>query len=113
MGDVIYYNFAEQFSKNPGLRFRKLSDFSGEQFREEVLEPCFQNNTKIIINVDGVESSLGASFLSEAFGDVAVKYTKAKFDELISFKIDTPKGKVNYEEMLERVDEALKRQGKL
>lgn len=112
MNEVIHYNFAEQFSKNPGLRFRKLSDFSGEQFREEVLEPCFEKNNKIIINVDGVESSLGASFLSEAFGNLAVKYGKKTFDQIIQFDVGTVKGKVNYEEMQKRVEEALKRNGK-
>ena len=109
MNETIYFDFAKQFSKNPGLRFRKLSDFSGEEFREKILEPCFDNDTKIVINVDGVESSLGASFLSEAFGNVAVKYGKLKFDQLVSFNTDSKKGMVNYNEMLKRVEEALKR----
>lgn len=113
MIEIIHFDFAKQFSKNPGLRFRRLSDFSGEQFREEILEPCFEKNNKIIIDVDGIDSSLGASFLSEAFGGVAVKYGKPKFDELIAFNTESQKGKVNYIEMLARVDEALKRQGKL
>lgn len=112
MNEVIHYNFAEQFSKNPGLRFRRLSDFSGEQFREEVLEPCFENHSKIIINVNGVESSLGASFLSEAFGNLAVKYGKKMFDKIVQFDVSTVKGKVNFEEMQKRVEEALKRHGK-
>jgi len=112
MNEVIHYNFAEQFSKNPGLRFRKLSDFSGEQFREEVLDPCFNNDTKIVIDVNGIESALGASFLSEAFGNLAVKYGKEKFYQIIDFDVSTPKGKINFEEMKKRVDEALKRHGK-
>lgn len=112
MNEIIYYNFAEKFSKNPGLRFRKLSDFSGEQFREEILEPCFINNTKIIINVDGIESALGASFLSEAFGNLAVKYGEKKFYEIVDFDVTTAKGKINYAEMKARVKEALARQKK-
>lgn len=112
MNEIIYYDFAEKFSKNPGLRFRKLSDFSGEQFREEVLEPCFVKNTKIIINVDGIDSALGASFLSEAFGNLAVKYGEKRFYEIIEFNVTSEKGKINNDEMKARVKEALARQKK-
>lgn len=112
MNEVILYDFAEKFSKNPGLRFRNLSDFSGEQFREEILEPCFKNNSRIIINVDGVESALGASFLSEAFGSLAVKYGKKRFDQIIQFDTKTVKGRINFEEMQKRVDEAIARNSK-
>jgi len=104
-----YYNFAEKFTKNPGLRFRKLSEFSGEEFREDVLEKCFIENTKIIINVDGVESSLGSSFLSEAFGNIAIKYGKEKFMEIVEMDTSSEIGMVTNEEMLKRVDEAIKR----
>ena len=109
MDNPTYYNFSEEFSKNPGLRFRHLSDDSGEEFREDVLEKFFIEKTKIIINVNDIESSLGSSFLSESFGNLAVKYGKELFDELVSFDTSTPKGKKNYEEMLERVKEALER----
>lgn len=112
MNEVIHYNFADKFSKNPGLRFRKLSEFSGEQFREEILESCFEKHDKIIINVDGIESALGASFLSEAFGNLAVKYGKEMFDQIIKFDLSTIKGKVIYEEMQKRVNEALARKVK-
>ena len=112
MGNEVKYDFAKEFSKNPGLRFRKLSEYSGEEFREDVLEKFFQSNTRVIINVDGIESSLGASFLSEAFGNIAVKYGIDKFNEIVAFDTSSTKGKITYEEMKERVDEALKRAGK-
>lgn len=112
MSEIVEYDFAKEFSKNPGLRFRTLSDFSGEEFREDVLEDFFKSNTKIKINVDDIESSLGASFLSEAFGNLAVKYGIEKFNEIIHFDTSTPKGKVNFEEMKARVQEALERQKK-
>jgi hypothetical protein len=112
MENEVKYDFAKEFSKNPGLRFRHLSEYSGEEFREEVLEKFFQSNTKIIINVDGVESSLGASFLSEAFGNIAIKYGIDKFNKIVAFDTSTPKGKITYEEMKERVHEALQRAGK-
>lgn len=103
------YNFAEEFTKNPGLRFKKLSDFSGEEFREEVLEKFFTTNQKIIIDVSGVESSLGSSFLSEAFGNIAVKYGKDKFMKIVTIDTSSEIGRVTNEEMLNRVNEALNR----
>lgn len=106
------YDFANSFSKNPGLRFRKLSEDSGEEFREDVLEIFFRNNTPVIINVDEIESALGASFLSEAFGNIAVKYGIEKFNELIHIDTTSVKGKITNDEMLKRVKEALKRAAK-
>ncbi|MFW3405560.1 STAS-like domain-containing protein [Aliarcobacter butzleri] len=106
------YNFAESFSKNPGLRFKKLSEDSGEEFRDNVLERYFQSNTPVLINVDGVESALGASFLSEAFGNIAVKYGIEKFNKLIHIDTTSVKGKITNDEMLKRVKEALERAAK-
>lgn len=103
------YDFAEKFTKNPGLRFRKLSDFSGEEFREDVLEKFFSENKKIIINIDGIESSMGSSFLSEAFGNIAVKYGKEKFLQIVEIDTTSEIGIVTNDEMLKRVDEAIKR----
>jgi len=103
------YNFAEEFTKNPGLRFRKLSEFSGEEFREDILERYFIDNKQIIINVDGIESSLGSSFLSEAFGNIAVKYGKEKFMSIVKIDTSSEIGEVTKEEMLKKVDEAIKR----
>lgn len=104
------YNFADEFSKNPGLRFRHLSDFSGQEFREEVLEKFFEENEKVLINIEGIESALGASFLSEAFGNSAVNHGIKKFNEIISIDTTTIKGQVTNEEMKKRVEEALERQ---
>lgn len=103
------YNFAEEFTKNPGLRFKKLSDFSGEEFREDILEKFFSENKKIIIDVSGIESSLGSSFLSEAFGNIAVKYGKKKFMEIVEIDTSSEIGMVTNEEMLKRVNEAITR----
>ncbi|MFX4209306.1 STAS-like domain-containing protein [Aliarcobacter butzleri] len=109
MNDVVYYDFAKEFTPNPGLRFRRISDFSGEEFRESVLERIFKENKKIIINVEGIESSLGSSFLSEAFGNMAVKYGLEKFNNTVNIDTSTPKGKVTNTEMKERIEEALKK----
>ena len=110
MNEIKEYDFASEFSKNPGLRFEKITPgISGEKFRDEVLKECFENNRKIIIDVNGVESSLGASFLSEAFGNIAVDYGIEKFNEIIEFDTTNEKGKMHDKEMRLRVNEALKR----
>jgi hypothetical protein len=110
---MIKYDFAEKFSKNPALRYRSLSDDSGEEFREDILEKMFLEKKEVLINVEGIESALGASFLSESFGNMAVKYGKKELFKIFKFDISQPKGKVTNDEMIKRVDEALKKAGKL
>lgn len=110
MNDILEYDFAEAFSKNPGLRFKSITPGTlGEEFRDNVLEKFFEQNQKIRINVNNIESSLGASFLSEAFGNIAVKYGIKKFNEIISFDTSHIKGQINYQEMGKIVQEAIKR----
>jgi len=70
---TINYKFAEEYTPYPGGRFIRLGDFSGEDFREKVLIPVFENNNKIIIDATGVKTSFSPSFLDEAFGEVAKK----------------------------------------
>lgn len=102
------YNIAKEFSSNPGLRFKWMTPkISGEDFREDVLEKFFKENKQILIEVDDIEGNLGSSFLSEAFGELAVKYGIDKFNEIIQFDTNTEKGKINYREMKMRVEEAL------
>jgi len=109
--EIIKYDFANEFTKNPGLRFKHLSPGeSGEEFREKVLRPIMESqNKKLIINVDGIESAMGASFLSEAFGILAVEYSKEKLLEKIDIDISSKKGKITKEEMLKRVEEAIRK----
>lgn len=111
---TIRYDFAKEFAKNPGLRFKKLSPgTSGEEFREQVLRPIMESDNTIIIDVSGIESAMGASFLSEAFGGIALEYGYEKFKEKIAIDTSTDKGKVTSDEMHKRVQEALKKAGKL
>ena len=81
----IEYKFAEKYSPYPGGRFIRLGDFSGEDFREKVLIPVFENNDKIIIDATGVKTSFSPSFLDEAFGEVAKIYGLEKFNETVDF----------------------------
>lgn len=57
---------ARDFSRYPGGRFKKISQNSGEEFRERLLEPAVKTG-KITIDLDGVRG-YGSSFLEEVFG---------------------------------------------
>jgi len=84
--NVIKYNFAKEFTKYPGGRYKTLGDFSGEQFREEVLENIFKSDDTIIeLDTSGVVTSFTPSFLDEAFGEMARRYGVKKFKEKVKF----------------------------
>ena len=84
--NIIKYNFAKEFTKYPGGRYKRLGDFSGEEFRELVLEPLFKNNDSILeLDTNGVVGSFSPSFLDEAFGATARKYGINQFKEKVKF----------------------------
>lgn len=62
---------AKDFSDTVGGRYRAEGDYSGEQFREELLEPkvkeAISNNEKLLIDFDG-GYGYPTSFLEESFG---------------------------------------------
>lgn len=55
-----------KFSKYPGPRYIKLGEFSGEEFRDEILVPALMAGD-VTVDFDGVYG-YGSSFLEEAFG---------------------------------------------
>ena len=75
------------YTKTPGARFKSDGPFSGEEFREKILDPHFNDKSakeKIEIILDGVEG-YPTSFLEEAFGGLARKYGKERCLERIEF----------------------------
>ena len=58
-----------QFSEYPGGRYRHISEFSGEEFRETVLEPALKSGGSVVVDLDGVVG-YGSSFLEEVFGGI-------------------------------------------
>ncbi len=62
---------ATEFTSTPGPRYKIEGDFSGEIFRQSVLEPklkqAINENAILLINLDGT-AGYGTSFLEEAFG---------------------------------------------
>lgn len=76
---MIKIKICEDFSDAPGGRYKKEGKNSGEQFREEILFPKYEQaekeNKKLEINFDGC-FGFGTSFLEEAFGGLVRKYKK-------------------------------------
>jgi hypothetical protein len=60
-------NIAKDYTRYPAGRFRTDGPFSGEQFREQILEPALRIADVVEIELDGV-AGYGSSFLEEAFG---------------------------------------------
>ncbi|MCF6249164.1 MAG: STAS-like domain-containing protein [Desulfobacula sp.] len=75
-------NINRDFSKYIGGREKRISQFSGEDFRERFLDNSFDKYDRIHIELDGV---LGYpwDFLDEVFGVIAKRYGKEKFWEKI------------------------------
>jgi hypothetical protein len=55
------------FTHFPGGRYKRHGDFSGEQFRDDVLVPALRANDHVVVLLDGTEG-YASSFLEEAFG---------------------------------------------
>ena len=74
---MIQINIALDFTDTPGPRYIKDGEFSGEEFRESILIPKFEqakkDKAKLEINLDG-GYGYPSSFLEEAFGGLARKF---------------------------------------
>ena len=68
---ICKYDFAKEFSKTPGPRYRKLGEFSGEAFRDDILRGLLEEYEVIEIDGSGIETSFTPSFLSEAFSPLS------------------------------------------
>lgn len=98
MSELETYNVAQDFSPNPIARYARQSQFSGEVFRRNVLEPRLKRKEKFILDFSGT-SGAGSSFLEEAFaGLIRIGYSKTEVLE--SIEIIWPLGKKSYAEEL-------------
>ncbi|HEY3823834.1 MAG TPA: STAS-like domain-containing protein [Bryobacteraceae bacterium] len=82
---------ATDYTNLPGPRFRKQGPFSGEEFRESVLRPKFEEAREkgelLHIDLDG-GYGYGTSFLEEAFGGLAREYDPDTVLNSIELKSD-------------------------
>lgn len=69
-------NIADEYTKTPGARYIADGKFSGEDFRNNILEPkykeCLEKKEKLTIDFDG-GYGYGTSFLEESFGGLVRK----------------------------------------
>lgn len=76
----------KDFSIKPGVRFRNEGPYSGQEYREDVLEPIIKSSLttgeKITVVLDGVYG-YATSFLEEVFGGLVRKYGYDKVKELL------------------------------
>ncbi len=76
---MIKIIISEDFTDTPGGREIQEGDFSGEQFREEILlqkyEEAEDKNEKLCIDFDHC-FGFGTSFLEEAFGGLVREHKK-------------------------------------
>ena len=96
-----HYNFANEYAAVPGPRNEDIGPNSGKKFREKVLRPLFESNTEIEIDISGTTLSFGPSFLSEAFGELAVEKGKDRFYQIIHFKHDSLKN-IKFQHLVEK-----------
>lgn len=81
-------HIATDFTETPGARYRLEGDYSGEEFREAILEPKFLEargaGEKLTIDLDG-GYGYPTSFLEEAFGGLARKYGASSVSAVLVF----------------------------
>ena len=81
-------NICKDFSDTPGARYISEGKYSGEEFRESILIPAYEkvvnSNEKIIIEMDG-GYGYPTSFLEEAFGGLARKFSPESVTKKLDF----------------------------
>ena len=86
---MIVIDIAQDYTKTPGGRFINEGKFSGEDFREKILRPKFEQakleKTSLLIKLDG-GYGYATSFLEEAFGGLA-RVTKDK--DILNIKFES------------------------
>lgn len=80
----IEISITKDFSETPGARYKNEGKYSGQEFREKILEPKYilakANKIKIVVNFDG-GYGYATSFIEEAFGGLSRLYPR---DDVLS-----------------------------
>ena len=80
-------NFATEFTDCPGGRARINGDYSGEEFRVDVLTPALEQADRVVLNLNGV-FSFPASFVDEAFGILVAELGLAAVQRKLMIQCD-------------------------
>lgn len=81
----------KDFSQTPGVRSQDEGPFSGEEFRNKILEPAIKESLtsgeKIRIVLDGT-LGYATSFLEEVFGGIVRKFGYSRIKNIIEIISD-------------------------
>lgn len=97
---------AREFTVTPGGRYRRISEFSGEEFRQKLLEPAVRSGQPVVVDLDGVVG-YGSSFLEEAFGGIVRTMgwqSRADFDRYVRIRTSKDSWRVEVDQY---IDDAL------
>lgn len=83
-------SIARDFSPFPAGRKRHDGPFTGEKFREDLLQPALARGGRVILDIDGV-AGLPSSFLEEIFGGLVREgWNLAELKARIEIKTSDP-----------------------
>jgi hypothetical protein len=78
----------QDFTEFPGGRYREDGDFSGEQFRDDVLIPALNTHDRVVVFLDGT-AGYPSSFLEEAFGGLVRRgISRSEIDRKLEIRAD-------------------------
>ena len=105
---------AKDFTETPGGRDREQGPFSGEEFREDILEKNFikaeQLDEKLFVDFDGAYG-YPPSFLEESFGILAEAYGRERVLKTLIFECkDEPNVLVRLETYINQAEDRRKKQ---
>lgn len=88
---VITINVCKDFTDTPGARYINEGTYSGEEFRNKILEPKYKQALELedvlFVDLDG-GYGYATSFLEEAFGGLARIYDKIIILKILKLKSD-------------------------
>ncbi len=88
---MITVKISEDFTKTPGGRFIKDGEYSGEQFRNDILIPKYEEalseGKKLFVDLDGCYG-MPTSFLEEAFGGIVRIKGNKKIKDILKIKTE-------------------------
>jgi hypothetical protein len=104
MPETTVIDVARDFTRTPGGRYRNQGEWSGEQFREEILEPPLKRGGDVIVDLDGPEG-FTTSFLDEVFGELVRIHGLAIMDRLHVRAIRRPSRARKVQGLVEQADQ--------
>jgi len=89
--DTDILRIADEYTQTPGARFIRQGEYSGEDFRERLLIPRFENASQngiiLLVDLDGCYGFL-SSFIDEAFGGLTQRFGKQSVQKRLRIKSD-------------------------